>query len=404
MTQRLLSVLLSVLAPTLALAEEAPKVAVVPFAPLSGDVPNNAGSKAAEVFLTALKGHENLSAQDASASAAEDPAAHLKKANEGLLAARKQLDAGQPQAAKAALEAVLTEFTAGAAALDDLDALADAYAALSRARYQTGDDEGGLKALDEAEALRPGRDFLEARSSPLFASLAAKEKDRVLAAAKSSVQINSVPPGASARIDGLDAGRTPVLVKDLPPGPHAWKVELPSGASVGGVVETQAGQKATVVGAAAGSGPAAALVSQVAGNALGPDALAAMKNAASGLDVAYVVFGGLHAEGSDLVLDSFVYSTKGNAFARLPQAKFDADLVSAGQSLSAVANDVAGRVVAGTLGMAAKVPAKISDSVSAGEASELSEFRFPAPGSEAAVKVETGPRKVVGARHGPVTK
>ena len=35
----------------------------------------------------------------------------------------------------------------------------------------------------------------------------------VLGQAKATLRINSVPPGAIARVDGLEAGRTPVVVK-----------------------------------------------------------------------------------------------------------------------------------------------------------------------------------------------
>jgi hypothetical protein len=398
-----LAAALLVLSPALAWADDAAvKVAVVPFTPLSGDVPNNAGSKAADVLVTALKGIDKLAPVDAAGGAADDPVARAKKGNELLASARKQLDAGQPHAAKAELEQALAELTAGAAALDDPEALADVEAALSRARFQTGDDAGGKAALLAAEALHPGKEFPETKSSSLFAGLAKKAQDEVLAADKGTLRISSIPPGAAARIDGLDAGRTPVVVKDLPPGPHHWRVDLPSGQSTGGVFDVKGKSKGEVVGSATGKGPASALSAMVASNALGPDAAKAMKDAATGLDVPWVIFGGLHGDGGDLVLDAFVYSVKDGAFARLPKVKFDADLVSAGQELTKIANDVAGRVNAATLGTATALPLKVSDGVAPGESVEVSEFRFPAPGTEVVPKKDVGPRKVIGGRSGPV--
>lgn len=391
----LLAALLA-LAPTLALAEE-PKVAVVPFAPLGGDVPNNAGSKAADVLATSLKSHEGLTVKQAGAGEADDPAAHAKKARELLADARKLLDDGRPWQARELLKQVVAEYGQGAAAVDDPDPLADAHAALSRALYQSGDDEGGLAELDLAESLHPGKEFPESRSSALFGGLAAREQQKVLAAEKATVKIGSIPPGATAKIDGLEAGRTPVVVRELPPGAHLWKVELPAGGSVGGVVLVKPGEKAEVTGASIGKGPASALLGQLASNSLGSSATAAMKDAASGLDANLLVFGGLHLEGNDLVLDSFVYSAKQNAFARLPQAHFDTDLVSAGEALAKVANDVAARAAAGQLGAAAALPAKVS-STAVAEQVDTSEFRYPAPGAEQPKK-EQGPRRVVGGRH-----
>ena len=399
----LLSALL-LLAPAAAQADEPAKVVVVPFAPLGGDVPNNAGSKAADVLATTLKSHDGLAVKLAGAGEADDPASHLKKAQALSADARNDLDAGQPVAAKAKLQQVLEELAAGAAAMDDAEPLADAHAALSRALYQSGDDAKGLIELQRAEALHPGKEFPETRTSPLFAALAKHAEQKVLSAEKSKLKIGSIPPGASAKVDGLDAGRTPVLFRELPPGEHLWRVDLPSGGSVGGVVDVKAGATAEVTGAAIAKGPASPLVAQLAANNLTQASMASMKDAASGLDAQWLVFGGLHVEGSDLVLDSFVYAPKSNGFARLPKVKFDQDLLTAGQELAKVASDVAGRAGSATLGAAAKLPQKVSDT-SSSEVIDLSEFRFPAAGTdEAQPKHDTGPRKVVGARKGPVTK
>lgn len=395
---------LCLLSAPLALAEEPVKVAVVPFAPLSGDVPSGAGNKAAEVLVTTLKTHEGLALQDATTGAADDPALHARKAAELTTAARKELEAGQPHAARALLTSAIAEFTQGAAALDDAEQLADAHAALSRALFQSGDDVQAERELAQAEALHPGKEFVEARTSPLFAARAGAAQQQLSGAEKGELRIGSIPAGAVARIDGLEAGRTPVLVRDLLPGGHVWRVDLPAGGSVGGVAEVKSHGKAEVVGATLGKGPAAKLLGQLATNQLPASALAELKSAAQGLDAQLLVVGGLHVEHSDLVFDGFVYSAKQNALARLPRAKFDADLVSAGQELAKVAAEVAGRASAGTLGVAASLPVKVAEGLSA-EQLEVSEFRYPALGGEVQVKKETGPRKVVGARHaGPVVK
>jgi hypothetical protein len=395
---------LCLLAAPLAFAEEPVKVAVVPFAPLGGDVPSGAGTKAAEVLVNTLKTHDGMAIQDAAMGAADDPAVHARKAAELTLTARKELESGQPHAARALLTTALAEFTQGAAALDDAEPVADAHAALSRALFQVGEDALAEKELLLAEALHPGKEFAEARTSPLFASRAAQAQQRAVTAEKGALRIGSIPAGASAKIDGLEAGRTPVQVRDLLPGAHVWRVDLPAGGSVGGVVEVAARGKAEVMGAALGKGPAAALVGQLASNQLPATALGQMKAAAAGLDAQLLVFGGLHVEHSELVFDGFVYSAKQNVLARLPRAKFDPDLVSAGQELAKVAAEVAGRASSGTLGVATSLPVRVAEGSSA-ELVEVSEFRFPAPGGEVQVKKETGPRKVVGARHaGPVTK
>lgn len=383
--------------PSLARADEPAKVVVVPFAPLGGDVPNNAGNKSADVLVTSLKAFEHLAPSQAGGGAADDPQSHVKRGNEALAAGRKKLEAGQPHGARVDLQSAVKELGMGSAALEDPETLADAWSALSRAAFQSGDDAAGEIALRAAEGLHPGKEFAEVKSSALFAGKAAKAKEAVAAAGKATLRIGSVPPGATARIDGMEAGRTPVDVKEIVPGPHLWRVDLPGGGSVGGVVEIESGKKAEVLGAAVGTGPAAPLGTLLAGNQLPATATKELKEAAAGLEAAFLVLGGLHTDGTDLLWDGFVYSAKTGALARLPRARFDADLVSAGQALDAVAADVAGRIKGGALGAEAKLPTKVAEGVSA-ERAELSEFRFPAPGVEVAPKKETGPRKVVGGK------
>jgi hypothetical protein len=61
-----------------AFAQEAPegpplKVAVVPFAPLSGDVPNRAGIKAAGMLANELKNTDGVAIVEIKRAAADDP-------------------------------------------------------------------------------------------------------------------------------------------------------------------------------------------------------------------------------------------------------------------------------------------------------------------------------------------
>jgi hypothetical protein len=193
------------------------------------------------------------------------------------------------------------------------------------------------------------------------------------------------------------------MIKELVPGAHLWRVELPSGGSVGGVVTVAAGAKARVLGAATAQGPSSSLVGVLMTNQLDKDSPAVLKDVSGKLATPLLVFGAMHLDGSDLVLDSFLYWREPGAFVRLPRVKFDPDLMSAGQELSRVAADIAGRMTAGSLGVPTPIPARIAEGVSS-DSAELTEFVYPAPGSDSALQPEAGPRKVVGAQHGPVKK
>ncbi len=393
--RRLLAVPLcaALLLPASALADGV-KVAVAPFAPLSGDVPVRAGSKGAMLLAGELK---NLG----TVTPIEIPVEPNEVASKALESARQAINVAQAAekkrkfgAAASAYRAAILSYDAGAPLLLDPTELSDAHAALGIVLYLTGDDLGGARELSNAISLTPTRAFTGEATSPLFTATCRKLREKVLAGGKASLRVESTPPGAMVFFDGQEMGRTPLNLKDVPPGKHLWRVLLPSSEPVGGAITLAAGAKEKVAASLGGSAPVSQLIAALIGNKLDDKVLAHAKAtaAASGADL--LAFGAFFARGQDLVLETFLYSPARHAAARLPQKTFDTEMLSAGMELFKVAGEIGGRTE--QLGAAEKVGTRISVEAPPFASAELTEVAYALPGERGIDRSDDrGPRRPV---------
>lgn len=315
-----------------AFADEGGKrIAVVPFAALSGDVPQRAGNKAAGMLQSELKNSDAFALVQVKEQGGQDPY------KEKLDAARAKVKEAQElrskrkfRAAEAALTEALEAYRANAAGLTDIGELQDAYVLLSAIQYNTGRDEEGAKTLDTALALSPSRELPLAKTSPLFTKVVSDAREKLLKGPKGQLYVDSAPQGAAVVVDGAALGAAPVLVTDVPPGLHVWRVQLPSGEVAGGVVQVTAQKQARVQGASAAADPESKMLSALSTNRLDKAVVEAARQTAREANAEMVIFGALSRDGKNLVLDSFVVEAASGKVKRLPASTFDPELLSAG--------------------------------------------------------------------------
>jgi hypothetical protein len=149
-------------------------------------------------------------------------------------------------------------------------------------------------------------------------------------APKGSLLVESTPAGAMVTVDGVDLGPSPLLVNDVPAGTHLWRVQLPSGETVGGVVEVLATKQAKVEARGSGADPESRILAGLSTNRLEPQVVAAVKEHAEAAKAELVVFGALSKDGKNLALDGFLYVASKGEVRRLPRTTFDSELLSAG--------------------------------------------------------------------------
>jgi hypothetical protein len=384
-----------------------PKYAVLPFAALSGEVPQRAGIKAAAMLQSELRNAEGVevveSGRDRLGEGAVEPLAGARaKVQEALsLRAKRKF-----RAAEEAVDEALGDYRAHAATITDIAEVQDAWALLAALRYNTGRDEEGERALRAAVALAPGRELPLAKTSALFGRVVLETRKALQGGAKGELLIESIPPAAVAWVDGVPLGSTPLRVKDVPAGGHYWRVQLPSGEAVGGVVEVGAQKQVKVAGQSAATDPETRLLAALSQNRLDEAAAAAAKQHGQAVGADQVVFGALSPEGKILALDAFVLTAATGKVKRLPRMLFDGELLSAGMEFY----NLAGRLgreglrvatdtpVPGPVTLASRPSAGRVDEVRYGEARGAKELALDAepvgpenagPRTPAAPKVRT---------------
>lgn len=374
-----------------------PKLAVVPFAALSGDVPQRAGLKAAGMLSTEFKSSEAVQLVELKRDKAADPFSNsIETARKAVDEAKQHRAHKKFRLAEEALARAVAAYRFAAGGVADIGEVVDALALLSAVQFNTGKDEEGQKNLTTALGLAPDRELPLAATSALFSRVVADTRKAVKEAQKGSMLLESTPSGAAAFVDGIPLGSTPLLVREVPPGAHYWRILLPSGEQLGGAADVTGTKTTRVTATSSTKDPESRLLSQLALNKLDGDVVSAAKEAAGAAHADLVVFGALSKEGKGLALDSFLYSAQGNEVRRLPRTTFDTELLSAGMEFY----NLAGQMVqkGPKAGEAVRLPTPVSPTFGA-SGRKVAEARYgQKPGVEEVADVPGTETKDEGAR------
>jgi hypothetical protein len=370
------------------------KVAVAPFAPLTGEVPVRAGGKGAMLLAGELKNLGTVTPIELATERNEAAAAALQVARDAVTEAQALEKRRKFGAAAASYRKAIDSYDAAAPLLTDVTELSDAHVALGIVHYLTGNDVEGARELSHAIALTPARRFAGEATSPLFAATVKKLREQVLSAARGALRIESMPPGMQVLLDDKEVGRTPLTLKNVPPGKHVWRVLVPSSEPAGGAVMIEGGKTIQVATTLGGDSPVSRLNAILSRNRLDEAALAEAKQVLADTGADLLVFGALLARGEDMALETFLYSATQDALVRLPARQFDTEMLSAGMELFHVAGEIGGRVA--QLGSPEQTPCQISLAVPPPAAAQVTEVAYALPGDgEEKVEERKGPRRPV---------
>ena len=387
-----------------------PKLTVMPFAALTGDVPQRAGAKAVGMLTTEFKSADSFALVDAKREKAGGGEEALEAARKAVTEAKEFRGKKKFRLAEDALQRALTAYKLAPGALPEMGEVVDAYALLAAVQFNTGKDEEGAKSLNQALTLAPERELPLAQTSALFARVVADARKALKDGPKGALMLESAPSNAPVLLDGLALGSTPLSIKDVPPGLHFWKATLPSGEALGGVVEVTAGKQAQARASSASKDPESRLLSSLAQNKVDADLLAAAREHAKSADADLVVFGALSNEGKGLALDTFLFAVSTGEIRRMARASFDTELLSAGMEFFNLAGELAKK--GDKVGDPVKVPSSVSMTLISGGATKLAEAKYGVvPGKELGLDEtpepakDEGPRKPLeGKRRGPLKR
>lgn len=375
------------------------KLTVMPFAALTGDVPQRAGTKALGMLTTEFKSADSFALVDPKKEKAVGGAEESVETARKAVTEAKELRAKKKfRLAEEALQRAIAAYKAAPAALPEVGEVVDAYALLSAVQFNTGRDDEGARSLTQALTMAPDRELPLAQTSALFSRVVTDARKVLKDGGKGSVMLESSPSNAPVLLDGLPLGTTPLSVKDVPPGLHFWKATLPSGEALGGVVEVVAGKQAIAKAASASKDPESRLLSSLAQNKLDAELVAAAREHAKSAEADLVVFGALSKEGKGLALDTFLFAASTGDVRRMARASFDTELLSAGMEFFNLAGELAKH--GDKVGEAVRVPSSVSMTLITGGTAKLAEAKYGVvPGKEldgldAAEPVkDEGPRK-----------
>ena len=365
--------LLAAAAPATALG--ASRIGVIPFAPLAGDVPQGAGEQGANILQKELKNQSDFEVIPRKEVASNVAADALSMARSKLEEARKLVADHKPSAALKDYRAALDGFGRGISELETFEEVIAADSEMAVLLYRMGKDDDAAKAVIDTLRLSAGQ-APKALGSPTFLPVLEGLEKKESAIAKGSCRVDSIPQGADIYVDGQSAGKTPVLLRDLPQGKHYVRALLPSGEKWGQVVDVPARAEADLRAHSGAEGPTAEISAQLSENRLQPTVVPALKQAAAAQKVAFLAFGVLHRTANGLALDPFLYSVDRGTISRLKRVSFDVEMLEAGLEMDKVVADIQQKLGGDPAPVA--LPAKVAADLAA-ERELATEYHFGNP-------------------------
>lgn len=408
------------MAPAAASAEPT-KVLVLPYAPLYESIPRATGEQIAKTFEDGLKGKSSIelrslpseSAGSSAKAATDEQKAAVMEATADLERARNLLARRRVKPALDTFEATIGKLRANAIALENTEALVEAYLRKAAALFLMGrEDEAEKGPIVEALVLNPGLVLDESEGyGPPFIELVEKVRQGVIAErGHGELRVDTTPPGALVWVDGREALTSPVRVSGIVPGTHYVSIKLPSEDTYTETVRIEQGAlfRISPDEGGAAEGPVTTLVSQLAKNQLDESAKAQLAELAKRAEADVVVFGGAFADGAEMGIVSFLYSPSEDAIASLQRVTLNREMLGATIEINKVSTEFMGRLP--SIGDGLSLPAKLAAEAKAG-AEEINEvdlsvnyasFKREDRGSAAQPARTRGPRRPIGGPRAPI--
>ncbi len=317
---------------------------------------------------------EQVKGQTISAGEA-DP--RVEQAETLRVAGRDAFLAKRFEEAQEKLGAALALYSEGVASVNRFEAVAETLGFLGATAVELKFDADAKDYFNRVVALVPDAEPLDEypeRTKALFA----KTKKKLLKKKRGALEINSVPPGAMIRVDGVAQGKAPVTVKDLVRGQHYVQASDEAAGIAGLGIRVKGGRTRAItltlektVGPKAAQAADPGLVANLRALAAGGQITGAFRDQAEAIAsqtrADYLVVSHIAAQGNNFVLRGFIYGVEQKQTAAFDELKFRADLASvfvqASNYAAAIEKAVEkfpfDKVVVGQLVMAPVVPAPV---------------------------------------------
>jgi len=350
-------------------AANLPRVLLLPYAPLYETVDPKVGEKTRQVLSNELKGSEQLELAELGAGApvlAKSPGPARDDAL--LIEARERATKGQELLKKLSFKEAVGELEKAIDLYEkqhpyvEMSQLVDAYLDLAVAHYRLRQDEEGEKRLVQVVRLDPSRSLDAERYPPVFLRIFDGVARKVKGAPRVSIEVETPFPGSTIYLDGKVAGRAPMRINDVIRGAHFLKV-VPQGggeAWADRVDATTSDVKVTLASKprAADPKPVQDLVAALGKNTIDASTIAKILALAAQARADYVVLGGVHQDGEQIVATSHLLQVATGKLCRLQRIAFDSEMVSATSEMYKLGADVTTKL--DVFGEDQPLPAKVA--------------------------------------------
>lgn len=335
-----------------AASAEATKVLVLPYAPLYDSIPRATGEQIAKTFEDGLKGKSSIALRTLPSEAANGSAkAATDQQKAAVLEAKAELDRAKNLLARRrvkpaldSFEAVIQKLRENAIAMEDTNALVEAYLRKAAALFLMGREAEAEKGpIPEALVLAPGirLDESDGYGRPFIELVEKVRQEDIAQRGFGELRVDTTPPGALVWVDGREALTSPVRVIGLVPGTHYVTIKLPSQDAYTEVVriEKDALFRISPDEGAEAEGPVSTLVTHLSKNRLDDDAKAQLSQLAQTAQADVVVFGAAFADGAEMGIVSFLYSPSENAISSLQRITLNREMLGATIEINKVSTE-----------------------------------------------------------------
>jgi tetratricopeptide (TPR) repeat protein len=344
-------------------AEEGPhSVAVLPYAPLFGQVPQSVADKASDQVSSELAASNSGNDFSVAAVAGEKKTGEHKPKEDALAAAKKQIENATELLQKGGnlagarkfkpalddLQHGIELFLKNFQGSDDFKALSDAYVQVALAYLKLGNDDAASKALDDLIRIDPERVLAAPAVPKELASRHARQRTAFLQKPRGAIRVDSAPAGARVTIDGRDLGETPLLAQAALPGDHYVRVVKDGvGAAFEKITVAQDEEAVSFTLAEEhASGPLAAVAKSLSHNTVDESVIKNVQKLGTSSKAEYVVFGAIRKNTSNENLDvkSYAVRTSDGALTELADLSFDQEMLGANIEVLKLVNDLTQKV------------------------------------------------------------
>lgn len=266
------------------------------------------------------------------------------------VAGKEAFGKGDHQGALEKLRAALDLYEQALPSVNKLDAVLETLGYLGAVSLALKYDADAAEYFRRVVAMAPDAAALD-EFAPETRAFFDEEREKLLKKKKGELKIETTPPGAEVRVDGVEQGTSPVTVKGLVRGSHYVQASHPEAGLAGQRVQAKSGKTESVsLTLATELGPEPikpvdpALVTKLDGLAregnLGHEFRDTSEAIAAQTRADYVVVGYIAPQGNNFVLTAYIYGVEQKQTAAFDQYSFRADISAAFVQATAFATAV----------------------------------------------------------------